>query len=350
MRLRFLLATILIILLSLSSVSAQVTDISIGKGSLKLGGILQAGYTWHAEDKEGFDSFTINRARFLMWGEIIPDQVTYFVQLETKSDVSLLDYKAALNYIPKTKLIIGRFLPNLTLYMPSSTAKLEMINYPLTTSRFAPWRQIGIQSVTKTEFAEFTLGILNGADQPNNTADNNDAKDFLFRADFIPPIEWATVRCGGYAWIGRARPEFNDETGDSLIIFPEETLKNNMFGGFIKLDYDGPVPIRFRGEYIASTAEHLTDGNIGSIDETKRMAYLGHLGIRVHPTVEILARYDAYDPDTDIDNNIESWLTGGLNYYIEGGNAMVYLNYIHKMEEGTDIENDLVLGQIQITF
>ncbi|KPJ62857.1 hypothetical protein AMJ44_15050 [candidate division WOR-1 bacterium DG_54_3] len=136
------IAGILFSLLLSSSATSELAEIKVGKGTLNVGGILQAGFTYYVEDETGFDSFTLNRARFLFWGVIVPDKVKYFVQLDHRGSTSVLDYKAQFFYVPQTEIAFGRFLPNFTLYMPYSTAKLEMINYPLTTLRFAVWRQI----------------------------------------------------------------------------------------------------------------------------------------------------------------------------------------------------------------
>jgi len=104
--------------------------------------------------------------------------------------------------------------------------------------------------------------------------------------------------------------------------------------------------------------------------------------------VEFLARYDFHDPNTDMsyeaasnmgngtaasslndiccDDDEEAWITAGVNYYLEGINAMFYLNFIHKMEPGDmndwdddagewvkkerEVDNDVVQAQVQITF
>ncbi len=357
--------------LLVSSVSlGEMAEVKVGKGTLKIGGILQGGFTYNVEDETGFDSFTLNRARFLFWGVIVPDKVKYFVQLDHKGNVSVLDYKAQFFYVPQTEITFGRFLPNFTLYMPYSTAKLEMINYPLTTLRFAVWRQVGIQTTTTTDYVDFNVGVFNGY-PANNFSDNNDAKDFLLRVDFKPPLEQAKIRVGGYAWMGSALPTFSKSWVDTIVVnvdttaetsdtvfqsrtfsksFTEETLESNRFGGFVTLDYSNQIAINVRGEFLMASTEKLTAADMDSVVCVDAQAYFAHLGIKPDPRVEFLARYDFHDPDTDVDDNGESWFTGGVNYYIEGINAMLYLNYIHKIEEGTEIDNDLVQGQVQITF
>jgi hypothetical protein len=339
-----IVVSILFSLLISSSAFGEITEIKIGKGTLKMGGILQAGYTYNLEDSAGFDSFTLNRARFLFWGDIVPDKVKYFVQLDHRGATSVLDYKAQFFYIQKTEIAVGRFLPNFTLYMPYSTAKLEMINYPLTTQRFATWRQVGIQTTTETKYVDFNLGVFNGADQVNNFSDNNDAKDFLLRADVHPAMENATVSFGGYAWIGSADPGWG--------LTEEGTVKNNRFGGFAKVDYEATedVTVKFRGEFLAASCEELTFADLDSTLTTDAQAFFVHLGVQPCPKAEFLVRYDSHDPDTDTDDDGESWITVGLNYYLEGINSMFYLNYISKGEQGTGIDNDLIVAQVQITF
>jgi len=73
---------------------AQLTEIKVGKGDLKLGGILQTGYDYSfAEDEDGVNGqFTLNRARFLLWGTIVPNKVKYFVQTETRNGVGVFGF------------------------------------------------------------------------------------------------------------------------------------------------------------------------------------------------------------------------------------------------------------------
>jgi hypothetical protein len=337
--------------------SAELANIQVGKGTLKIGGILQAGFIYYVKDETGINSFTLNRARFLFWGDIIPDKVKYFVQTETKSTantVSLLDYKAQFFYIQKTEIAVGRFLPNFTIYMPAATSKLEMINYPMTSTQYATWRQVGIQTTTTTDYVDFNLGVFNGADVTDNITDNNDAKDFLIRAEIKPPIDKAKVRFGGYAWIGSAKPPttFQDTMGIHNVPNPDEkSLQKNRFGGLALADYTkDQMTLRFRGEFIMGRDEYLTGPSVDEKCTKKSQAYFAHVGVQPVKQVEFLARYEAYDPNTDVDKDGNSALTGGVNYYLDGINSMFYLNYIHKMEQAKEIDNDVVQAQVQITF
>ncbi len=351
-----LVAGMLLSLLVSSVALAELAEIKVGKGTLKIGGNLQAGYTYHMEDTEGYDSFTLNRARVLFFGSIIPDKVKYFVQLENKNGTGILDYKARFFYINNTEICFGRFLPPFTLYMPSATHKLEMINYPLTTKKFAMWRQVGLQTNTITEFVDFGVGIYNGADQKNNTADNNDAKDFLFRAVLKPKMEKVDIRVGGYAWLGFALPEPFEVVDNTVTpavtttyTFPEKTASKNRFGGWVKVDHK-TLPLKIRGEFLMASDEYPADVTMSTTNTIDAMAYFAQGSYELRSDIEALVRYDFYDPNTDLEDDGETWLTIGVNYYLDGLNSMFYLNYIAKMEQGTDVDNDLLQAQVQIAF
>jgi hypothetical protein len=362
-----------LIFLLMSSFALGETEIKVGKGDLKIGGILQAGYTYFTEDTLVIDrsdpvasvhGFTLNRARFLFWGTIVPDKVKYFVQLEHKGGVGVLDYKAQFFYIDKTEITVGRFLPNFTIYMPYSTAKLELINYPLTTTKYAMWRQVGIQSTTTTDYVNFNLGIFNGY-PANNTADNNNAKDFLGRVEFKPPVDNATICFGGYAWMGAMMPP-STYGGYPVEELDSETLKANRFGGFAKADYTtDDITVRFRGEFLMATTEELYYSHMDSVCEEDSRAFFVQGSIQPDPRLEFLARFEMWDPNTDsgVEHDDLTVFTGGANYYLEGLNTMFYLNYIHRMqdvckESSTKDDNGnwesksegIVQAQVQILF
>jgi hypothetical protein len=343
---------LILVCLFMASFTQAVTEIKVGKGDLKIGGILQAGFTYNLEDSLGFDSFTLNRARFLFWGTIVPDKVKYFVQLDHKGSISVLDYKAQFFYIEKTEITVGRFLPNFTLYMPYSTAKLEFINYPMTTTKYAVWRQVGIQTTTKTDYVDFNVGIFNGYPS-NNFSDDNDAKDFFGRVDIKPPVEQAQIRFGGYAWMGNVTPPtlFIDTVWHVVPNPDEETFKANRFGGFATADYTkDEMSFHFRGEFIMGQDDYLTGPSVSETDTRNSQAYFAQASVQPVKQVEILARFEGYDPNTDNDDDGISAITGGANYYIDGINSMFYLNFIHNMEQGDEIDNDVVQAQVQISF
>jgi len=83
--------------------------------------------------------------------------------------------------------------------------------------------------------------------------------------------------------------------------------------------------------------------------------------------LEFVVRYDYFDPDLDNDaggtgqNDELTAITGGVNLEILRRRAMVYLNYIHRIEAWKDvqapdggtqtgIEDDEIKLQVQVSF
>lgn len=360
-----------------SVVSAQMAEVKVGKGDLTIGTILQAGMDYSlAEDTLSTNGqFTLNRTRVLLSGSICPDRVKFFVQTEFVGGATVLDYKMILlNYIPKTSICIGRFLPNFTYYMPMHTGRLDMIKYPLFVSNpehanvdFAMWRQAGVQTTTKIEANSgvmmFNLGVFNGADLNNSGikpfADNNDAFDVLLRVDYKHPLDSGHLRFAGYAWLGNLLLKTSEAQGVDA-----EDKALNMFGFFGQFMNE---KVTFNGEFALRSLE---DGFTPSgtpkptvePEALKTMGYYAHAEYRINEKWGILGRYDFHDPNTSSDEMAEddawTWITVGLNHYIDSWNAMIYLNYIHKMEqndwgiEDEDfkylLKNDEILLQFQV--
>ncbi|MBN1295547.1 hypothetical protein JXA80_02125 [bacterium] len=308
--------------------------VEVGIGSLKIGGNYQGYYAWYDND-DAASEFDTKRARLLLFGTLIPDKIDYFVQAEAVSSPYLLDSKLILKYIPNTAISMGRFVPNYTLYMPKSTARLNLINYPLTTLKTAMWRQTGVQSTTTTEFFDVTLGIFNGYQtdagseslKGNDWGDNNDAKDFLIQTN-IKPMKGLNI--GLFGWFGSAYNVDADEDFDT-----------NRYGA--NFEYTG-THLYLAGEYLMGTTESISSSDVDC------SGFFGHIGYNINDSWELHVRYDDWDPNTDVDDNGESWFTGGINFKLLNYNAMFYLNYIARREDGTDIDNDEFVLMFQYAF
>ncbi len=322
--------------------------VNIDNGVLRLGGILQTSIYYHQETTKPKTEFKMDRARFLFWGTLIPDKVKYFIQTEAVQAIAavvkdtlggmesavktpfLLDTKLSFNYIPKTEITIGRFLPAFTIYMPRPVSKLDVVNYPLLVPAYAMWRQVGVQTTTQTKYLDFNLGLFNGYPS-NNWSDNNDNKDALF-SGAIKPVDF--VKILGYGWMGNV---VLDEPAD---------LAKNRYGGGLSINRKFPekMALVINGEYVLGEDETIAG------QTTKSAGYYGHVGFSINPYVELIVRYDNFDPDTDTDNNATSWITGGLNLKIKGDNAKIAVNYVNKQEEGTSVDNDIFVTQFQVSF
>lgn len=316
---------------------AQDESVLAHYGTLKIGGILQTTFTYNMDEDDDQTEFALKRSRLLFWGTILNDKIKYFVQTEGVASPYILDTKLIFdNYIPMTSIAIGRFCPNFTHYMPMSTAKLDMINYPLVVQSYAMWKQIGIQSATTTDYGDFNLGVFNGYDNDdgggNKWVEDNDAKDVLLAAAG-KPAEF--VKLFGYGWFG------------NLLMADTLDFARNRFGGGAIVNYplSEEMSVVFKGEFCMGIDEQ-GDG-VGDVNSA---GYYAHLGFNVNPQVELLLRYDNFDPNDDADDDATTWITLGANYFLDGEHVKFSLNYIMKMEEADEFDNDQIVTQAQLFF
>jgi hypothetical protein len=332
--LRFGMVLLLGSVFSGSAISAFPESITVGTGSLRIGGNFQTTFSWYEDDAKASE-FQIQRARLMLHGMIVPDKIGYFVQGDMKRTPYLLDTRLMLYYIPNTEVYIGRFVPKFTLYMPHGTTRMDFVNYPLTTSRYAMWRQMGVQFNTQFDSLNLYYGVFNGYGfnpstgvlEANDWGDSNDAKDFLLSA--IYQIREG-MRISAGVWLGRP---VNVETGDDF-----DAIRYGVF-----FDWRNPG-FHVAAEFVAGEDRH------PGADTVSSYAALLQGSLILDDNWEILFRYDEWNPNTEISDNDESWFTAGINYSLEGLNTKFFLNYIARMQDGKSMKDDEIVLQAQFSF
>lgn len=80
------------------------------------------------------------------------------------------------------------------------------------------------------------------------------------------------------------------------------------------------------------------DGSNGSTGFTGNRSdgFYGTLAYRVTPRTQLLVRYDQFDPNKDVANDIRRECTIGMNYFIKGQALKLMVNYVmYSVENGT---------------
>ena len=298
-------------------------------GSLTLGGILQFWALGKMPPAEETDfEFIFKRARVLLWGDIGTSKIGYFLRFEGRESPFLLDAKLRFFYIPKTEIAIGRFLPDFSLYMPRLVSQLDTTNYPVVVQKYGMWHQVGIQSTTTTGFVDFTLGVFNGPE--NRFRDDNSEKDYLFKVNLKPVkgFQFALYRWQGSPRLSSETWKLANRDGANL------QLSTRRFSIKVEL-------IRGINEKLNPKGEVLSIEGIGGY---ANMVY------QLHPRAELVFRYDYYDINRAFANNEIYWITPGLNLKLHQEVAVLSVNYVVKREKPTEINNDLLIVQLQISF
>lgn len=391
-------------------------------GALTIGATFKAGLNYYigdeylsggqAMDRESDMTFTINTFLVKFGGWVLDERVTYLAIIFAKDGsfnaitgvddednpvmgsykdnqgLQVLDMKLGFHYIPYTGIYVGHMLPAMTYFNNLPAHFFKTIEQPLmNTYVFPRTRQTGLNFGLVSPYIEANLGIYNGrqfmpARAPvgarlpmGNTTyvDQNTAKDIHFGVIGKPPVDGLKVRAN--LWYGMPVDEFENDEGE-LIAYNATVMFINA-----GVDYLAPFGLTAVFDLLYGTYAwestlppfvDTADRDDDTFDLTTMSYYLMaayNFGPLFEVPVEVLLRYDYLDPDTLNDEDLGlgykdalTDITAGVNYYIEGYNAMLSLNYIYHGEEweeitnkaGDDtqdgISNDTIKLQAQVAF
>lgn len=313
-----------------------LVDVNVGYGtSFKLDGVLQwQTYGVWAEHFEAYGAednwtFQIPRLRILMSGQLVNENISYFVELDptdggndcydcydyvkgASSDYdhrpTLLDVK--LNFagiIPNTVVTFGRFKPAWSYFMPRNTADLYLVTYPVVTRAFGMWRQVGIQTTTTTDMIDFYFGVFNGRNlcldleaildgsmtplSSDNWVDSNKYKDIFAKAVF----KWEGFFVAPSFWYGWPHSDSD---------FTYYTLGNEV--GYVK---DGLTVV---GEF--QTMHYDVDGEDG-IDQMGAYIHVGYFFLEKWEGLFRFDWFDFIDGVDGVEDDENMYFTVGLNYF-----------------------------------
>jgi phosphate-selective porin OprO/OprP len=305
---------------------------------MTLAGYSQVRYQFFNETgkKDGFD---IRRARLDLKGS--PTSFfSYRVQADLVDKPKLIDAYGEIKFADYFSLTAGQFKIPFSLENLASSNKLEMIDRSQVVEALVArgkdvignqnGRDIGIQvsgtlvKIKDLPLIEYRLGVFNGSGI--NVADTaNENKDIAGRLIFTP-VKGFSFGGGFYSgWDKAIKPDV-----------PGQSQTRNRFGA--ELSY---VLSRYslKGEYIA-----------GKDGKTKRAGWYIQAGYFVLPQkLQILGKYDVYDPNTSTPGNISTNYVFGANYNFNNW-SRVQAFYTIREEEGPDVSNDYFSIQYQIGF
>lgn len=292
---------------------------------VKITGYSQVLYK-HDQAQGTYDSFSVRRARLEIKGSFV-DNYDYDFHAEFgKGSVKLLDAAIGYKYNNYLKITMGQFKLPLSQENLSSDSKPDFIDRPQVVDALVArgkdisgdqnGRDIGMQlsgSCIQNK-VEYAAGVFNGSGI-NTSSDNNNRKDISGRA-VCHFTKVFSIGCSYY-------------TG-SYGVHEENRIRS---GG--EFSYSGDI-IMVKGEYIRGT-----DGIAGS-NIVKEGSYL-LAGYYIVPSkVQLTARCDVYDPNTDISNDVSTINTYGINCFLTKW-MTAQINYEQKINKDDTFQAQFTL-------
>lgn len=89
----------------------------------------------------------------------------------------------------------------------------------------------------------------------------------------------------------------------------------------------------------------IADGYNGSYVSTDKASGFNYtIGYKIHPRLQLIARYDQFDPNRDVKHNTRREYTAGINYFIKGQALRLILNYVFCDNQGMADSHRIILG------
>lgn len=280
------------------------------------------------------DGLDIRRARLDFRGNVTPVW-EYRLQLDMASTPKIIDAYTVFKPYDFIKFEVGQFKIPFSLENLTQSNNMETIERAQVVEALVArnkdvignnnGRDIGLQvfgSLFKFKngyFLDYYAGVFNGAGI--NTTENNEAKDYSGRL-ILHPLKGLDI--GGSVYNGKDKIEKNDN------------YKRERWGGEISYTYKS---LSIKGEYIE-----------GRDADTRRNGYYAQISDYIwQKKLQLIAKYDVYDANKSIDKDMTTNIIGGFNYYFNDF-AKIQVNYTSRNEEGTDINNDIIGVQLQVSF
>lgn len=280
-------------------------------GDVNVNGYLQTRYD---AVENGDDEASINRARLNFWGSAA-ERVSYNILVDAVTDQVLWDAHIDIDAIERLKVKVGQFKTPFSHEYLTCSSMLDTIERSNSVDRLSSKYDIGMQVEGDLSPVKCIVGVFNG--EGKNVRDRNDQKDYVERLELVLSPD---AQVGVSAYQGKKGTQLDD-------------IKR--LGGNFVLAHE---PISIKGEYIS----------IDDNDVDKDGYYLS-FGYFIKPEYQCILKYDVYDPDKDVSDNKQGTFTVGLNCFLYD-DVKLQGNYLSKLEEGIDIDNDEFLAQLQVNF
>ncbi|MBS3806077.1 MAG: hypothetical protein KGY60_01110 [Bacteroidales bacterium] len=324
-------------------------QVANGQGCMEASseGVNIAGYLqpqWeYAQTTDGgnSNSFTFNRARLGVLGNI-PYDISYYLMVDFSrfkpGSPYVLDAFITYNRFDWLNASVGQFKSPLSLEQNTACQSLHTVYRSKVVNELAaPQRDLGVMLSGKLMDARINYYIAFMNDYKMGFKDENKEKSLKSRLTFSP-IEQLQV--GGSFAYGMTGPE-SDNTKTRL-------------GGELQLTLGNFL---LQGEYLwgDDTGDYTTGGGCdGTPIEyhtggVTRNGYFVQAMYMTEWSIQPVLKYEAYDSDVSIDNNTETVLTYGMNYFMNDWTRL-QLNYRYRAEGDDEVPNDQFVIQAQVIF
>lgn len=223
--------------------------------------------------------------------------------------------------IPHHTILIGNSRPGVGYEGAQSPYTLPFVNRSQISRNLANIRKVGIRVKGDYSLIDYDFGGY--------------SSDTLF-SEFMPGAEfdaWANLKP-----LGKTNGKYGKLVlGGGFVTGARNSISFHLGEAYIGYEYK---KFWTRMEYAIS------DGSNGGSGITSKKAQGWYITVGYHITkkLEVLARYDEFDPDRTVSDNNQREYTAGINYYIKGQALKLILNYVYCQNDSKPDSHRILVG------
>ncbi len=304
-------------------------------------GFIQPEYQMIEKSDGWTNSFAFRRARIGVTGNV-PYDFSYYAIVDFSKFMPdapfLLDAFVSYNRFSFARITLGQYKPPFSQELSTACHKLHTIQRSKVVNELAlPNRDQGLMvwGSLASNVINYNVAVMNG--YRRGFFDENNNKDIVGRVVVQP---WDVFRFGG-----SFRKGITGSQSDNT---------KTRFAGEMQIDWKGFL---LQAEYIwgKDTGSYTTGGGCdgtpieiheGPITRSGMYAMLLYM---TPWNLQPVVKFESYNGDLSQDNNLETAVTGGINYFFNDWTRL-QINYSYRAEQANEVRNDWVLVQMQVSF
>ena len=223
--------------------------------------------------------------------------------------------------IPHHRILVGNSRPGVGYEGAGSAYTLPFAARSQISRNFGTIRKLGVRVMGNYSLLDYDIG---GYSSGTNFS------------SFFPGIEfdgWVNFKP-----LGKTNEKYGKLTlGGGITAGQRDSESFNVVGAYIGY--------RYKRFWTKAEFANADGSNGGSGFTTKhRQGWYVTAGYKLTKKLELVARYDEFDPDKNIKNNNRREYSAGVNYYIKGQALRVLLNYVFCQNQSTADSHRIVVG------
>jgi hypothetical protein len=340
--------------------------VKVSVGNLKLDGLMQVWFmhdptTAFGASATGADTFRLRRGEIALNGDIMPD-IGFHIMIDpakllkvNQDTISVLVPGGGTNTVSKNvsanqgstilqdldvRIRFAKMFPEIADFAPNleavigqqktplteegyrSSAKLDLVERSQIGRTYGDKRDTGLLLKDSYKYVDYYMGVFNGSGI--GAVDDNNDKTYAAHLVLKPIPEWKVGAFGQLGLTGTAADKDQDRWG-----FDTQYERNRC---------------SFKAEYA-----HGRDGTVNS-----QGFYLQPGYYLIKDKLQLIGRYDWFDPNNDTSGNEIQEITGALNWYFYKHNAKFQFEYMRRINQappaGVHENEDVLLMNLQTAF